>query len=154
MHIRIIGCNILSCHARCCNSLSKIDVDKVSERQLFAHYGCVLWFTGLTDTGKSIIANKLEKFLNIKVIRTYILDDDNVRLGLNSDLGFKDSERVENTYRVGDEAELMDDAEVVALTTFIFFFKLEREWLGICLRVVSSSKYLLTLPYLFCSFRP
>jgi len=104
----------------------KLDVDKSARRQLSGHTSCVLWFTGLSGSGKSTIANALEKTLHERGIRTYILDGDNVRHGLNSDLGFADADRVENIRRIGEVAKLMVDAGVVVLTAFISPFRAER----------------------------
>ena len=86
----------------------------------------MLWFTGLSGSGKSTIANALEKALHERGIRTYILDGDNVRHGLNSDLGFTNADRVENIRRIGEVAKLMVDAGVVVLTAFISPFRAER----------------------------
>ncbi len=104
----------------------KLDIDKASRRQLNGHGSQVLWFTGLSGSGKSTIANALEQALHARGIRTYILDGDNVRLGLNRDLGFTDEDRVENIRRVGEVAKLMVDAGVVVLTAFISPFEAER----------------------------
>ena len=104
----------------------KLNIDKASRRQLNGHGSKVLWFTGLSGSGKSTIANALEQALHARGIRTYILDGDNVRLGLNSDLGFTDEDRVENIRRVGEVAKLMVDAGVVTLTAFISPFEAER----------------------------
>ena len=88
----------------------QLDVDKLARRQLNGHTSGVLWFTGISGSGKSTIANALEQALHQRGIRTYILDGDNVRHGLNSDLGFKDADRVENIRRIGEVAKLMVDA--------------------------------------------
>ena len=87
----------------------------------------MLWFTGLSGSGKSTIANALEKALHERGIRTYVLDGDNVRHGLNSDLGFTDADRVENIRRIGEVAKLMVDAGIVVLTAFISPFRAERD---------------------------
>ena len=87
----------------------------------------MFWFTGLSGSGKSTIANALEKELHARGIRTYILDGDNVRHGLNCDLGFTDADRVENIRRIGEVAKLMVDAGIVVLTAFISPFRAERE---------------------------
>ena len=105
----------------------KLDVDKEARRRLNGHTSQCLWFTGLSGSGKSTIANALEKELHTQGVRTYILDGDNVRLGLNNDLGFTDADRVENIRRVGEVAKLMVDAGVVVLCCFISPFKNERE---------------------------
>ncbi len=91
------------------------------------HKGAVLWFSGLSGSGKSTIANQLEQILNQQGVRTYILDGDNIRHGLNQDLGFSDQDRVENLRRVSEVASLMCDAGIVVLTAFISPFKMERE---------------------------
>ena len=104
----------------------KLNINKASRRQLNGHGSQVLWFTGLSGSGKSTIANALEQALHARGIRTYVLDGDNVRLGLNSDLGFTDGDRVENIRRVGEVAKLMVDAGVVVLTAFISPFEAER----------------------------
>jgi len=105
----------------------KLDVDKEARRYLNGHDSKVLWFTGLSGSGKSTIANALEKALHERGIRTYILDGDNVRHGLNSDLGFTDADRIENIRRIGEVAKLMVDAGVVVLTAFISPFRAERQ---------------------------
>ncbi|MDB3879942.1 sulfate adenylyltransferase subunit CysN, partial [Alphaproteobacteria bacterium] len=104
----------------------QLDVDKAARRQLNGHTSRVLWFTGLSGSGKSTIANALEKALHKRGIRTYILDGDNVRQGLNSDLGFTDADRVKNIRRIGEVAKLMVDAGIVVLTAFISPFRAER----------------------------
>lgn len=104
----------------------QLDVDKEARRQLNAHTSRVLWFTGLSGSGKSTIANALEKALHKRGFRTYILDGDNVRHGLNSDLGFTDADRVENIRRIGEVAKLMVDAGIIVLTAFISPFIVER----------------------------
>ena len=88
---------------------------------------CVIWFTGLSGSGKSTIANELEKKLFEMGYRTYVLDGDNVRHGLNKDLGFTQEDRVENIRRVAEVAKLMVDAGLVVLTTFISPYRADRE---------------------------
>jgi bifunctional enzyme CysN/CysC len=105
----------------------KVDVDKAARRRMNGHTTRVLWFTGLSGSGKSTIANELEKRLYSQGIHTYILDGDNVRHGLNSDLGFTNSDRVENIRRVGEVTKLMVDAGIVVLAAFISPFHAERE---------------------------
>ncbi len=87
----------------------------------------ILWFTGLSGSGKSTIANLVEGFLHRNAIRTYILDGDNVRHGLNSDLGFGDKDRRENIRRIGEVSKLFIDAGVMVLTSFISPFKEDRQ---------------------------
>src|ERR1700726_4353561 len=88
---------------------------------------CVLWLTGLSGAGKSTIANLVEKKLYAINRHTYLLDGDNVRHGLNRDLGFTDVDRVENIRRVGEVAKLMVDAGLIVLTAFISPFRAERQ---------------------------
>jgi bifunctional enzyme CysN/CysC len=87
----------------------------------------VLWFTGLSGSGKSTIANEVEKSLNLMNRHTFLLDGDNVRHGLNRDLGFTEADRIENIRRVGEVAKLMADAGLIVLTAFISPFRAERE---------------------------
>ncbi|MEC9076936.1 MAG: sulfate adenylyltransferase subunit CysN [Pseudomonadota bacterium] len=105
----------------------QLEIDKRARRTLNGHTSRVFWFTGLSGSGKSTIANALEKELHARGIRTYILDGDNVRHGLNCDLGFTDADRVENIRRIGEVAKLMVDAGIVVLTAFISPFRAERE---------------------------
>ena len=86
----------------------------------------VLWFTGLSGSGKSTIANEVEKHLNMMNRHTFLLDGDNVRHGLNKDLGFTEADRIENIRRVGEVAKLMTDAGLIVLTAFISPFRAER----------------------------
>ncbi|WP_430385834.1 sulfate adenylyltransferase subunit CysN [Blastomonas fulva] len=87
----------------------------------------VLWFTGLSGSGKSTIANEVEKRLNLMNRHTFLLDGDNIRHGLNRDLGFTEADRIENIRRVGEVAKLMADAGLIVLTAFISPFRAERE---------------------------
>jgi bifunctional enzyme CysN/CysC len=87
----------------------------------------LLWFTGLSGAGKSTIANMVEKRLHALGRHSFLLDGDNVRHGLNKDLGFTDADRVENIRRVGEVAKLMTDAGLIVLTAFISPFRAERD---------------------------
>ena len=99
-----------------------------SERALMnAQKPCVLWLTGLSGSGKSTIANELEKALFAQGRRTYILDGDNLRHGLNKDLGFTEQDRIENIRRVAEVAKLMIDAGLIVITTFISPFRADRD---------------------------
>jgi adenylylsulfate kinase len=91
------------------------------------HYPAVLWFTGLSGSGKSTLANAVEAELNKRKIHTYILDGDNVRAGLNSNLGFTDEDRKENIRRISEVSKLFTDAGTVVLTAFISPFKEDRD---------------------------
>ena len=88
---------------------------------------CILWFTGLSGSGKSTIANAVEAKLNKLQKHTYLLDGDNVRMGLNKGLGFSDADRVENIRRIGEVAKLFVDAGTIVLSAFISPFQKERQ---------------------------
>jgi bifunctional enzyme CysN/CysC len=103
-----------------------LDVDKRARASQKGQKACVLWFTGLSGAGKSTIANLLEKRLLALGRHTYLLDGDNVRHGLNKDLGFTEADRVENIRRVAEVARLMADAGLVVLVSFISPFRAER----------------------------
>ena len=102
------------------------DVDKAARATLKGQKGRVVWFTGLSGAGKSTIANLVEKRLHAAGRHTYLLDGDNVRHGLNRDLGFTEEDRVENIRRVAEVAKLMVDAGLIVLTAFISPFRAER----------------------------
>jgi bifunctional enzyme CysN/CysC len=102
------------------------DVDKEARAAIKSQKPCVLWFTGLSGAGKSTIANLLEKRLHALGHHTYVLDGDNVRHGLNKDLGFAEADRVENVRRVAEVARLMADAGLIVLVSFISPFRTER----------------------------
>jgi len=104
-----------------------LSITRADREHLNGHAGKVIWFTGLSGSGKSTIANALEQKLHAQGQRTYILDGDNIRQGLNKDLGFTDEDRVENIRRVAEVAKLMLDAGLVVLTAFISPFRAERE---------------------------
>ena len=104
-----------------------LDVDRGNRSVLKNQKACVLWFTGLSGAGKSTIANLVEKKLFGMGRHTYLLDGDNIRHGLNRDLGFTDADRVENIRRVGEVARLMTDAGLIVLVSFISPFRSERQ---------------------------
>ncbi|APU32457.1 adenylyl-sulfate kinase [Ectopseudomonas alcaliphila JAB1] len=104
-----------------------LSITREDRERLNGHKGKVIWFTGLSGSGKSTIANALEKELHAQGKRTYILDGDNVRQGLNKDLGFTDADRVENLRRVAEVAKLMMDAGLIVMTAFISPFRAERQ---------------------------
>ena len=104
-----------------------VEVHKQARSALGAHLPCVVWFTGLSGAGKSAIANLVEKRLHASGARTYLLDGDNVRHGLNKDLGFTEADRVENMRRVAEVARLMVDAGLIVLVSFISPFADERQ---------------------------
>jgi adenylylsulfate kinase len=103
------------------------NITKNDRNSLLNQKPCVLWFTGLSGSGKSTIANAVEKKLFNKSRKTYLLDGDNVRHGLNKDLGFLESDRIENIRRIGEVSKLFVDAGLIVLTAFISPFKSDRQ---------------------------
>jgi len=101
-------------------------VDKSTRSQIKEQNPCLLWLTGLSGSGKSTIANIVEQKLNAQGKHTYLLDGDNVRHGLNKDLGFTDDERIENIRRVGEVAKLFVDAGIITVASFISPFRSDR----------------------------
>jgi adenylylsulfate kinase len=114
---------------------------KVSQRQreqLMNQQATLIWFTGLSGSGKSTLAVQLEAQLHGLGFKTYLLDGDNIRAGLNKDLSFADEGRVENIRRIGEVAKLMLDAGVIVLSAFISPFKADREQVK---AIVGSENY-------------
>ena len=107
--------------------LQATDVDRAAHAGLKNQKAAVLWLTGLSGAGKSTIANAVEKRLHRMNRHTFLLDGDNVRHGLNKDLGFTDADRIENIRRVGEVARLMTDAGLIVITAFISPFRAERQ---------------------------
>jgi adenylylsulfate kinase len=101
-------------------------VSKEDRAVLLEQKPCVLWFTGLSGSGKSTIANAVELELYKRGIKTYLLDGDNVRHGLNSDLGFSDKDRIENIRRIAEVSKLFVDSGLIVLTAFISPFRDDR----------------------------
>ena len=104
-----------------------LDVSRATHAALKGQRPAVLWFTGLSGAGKSTIANLVEQKLAARGRHTFLLDGDNVRHGLNRDLGFTEADRIENIRRVGEVARLMADAGLIVMTAFISPFRAERE---------------------------
>lgn len=104
-----------------------LDVNKDARARALGQKPCILWFTGLSGAGKSTIANLVEKKLHLMGHHTYLLDGDNVRHGLNRDLGFTDADRVENIRRVSETSKLFVDAGLIVLVSFISPFRSERD---------------------------
>ncbi|GED15040.1 adenylyl-sulfate kinase [Aneurinibacillus migulanus] len=102
-------------------------VTKADRQRKSGHKSVVLWFTGLSGAGKSTLANEVERRLYEKGVRTYLLDGDNIRHGINKDLGFSPEDRTENIRRIGEVSKLFVDAGVVVLTAFISPYRADRE---------------------------
>jgi len=123
-----VGAGLLSFALRRADNIhwQALSVNKHARAALKGQRACVLWFTGLSGAGKSTIANLVEKRLHALGRHTYTLDGDNIRHGLNKDLGFTDADRVENIRRVAEVAKLMVDAGLIVLVSFISPFRSER----------------------------
>lgn len=104
-------------------------ITKKDRNLLNRHGSGVVWFTGLSASGKSTIAHEIEKRLYQKGIRVYVFDGDNIRHGLNSDLGFNDHDRKENIRRISEVARLFVDAGIIVLASFITPFKEQRQYI-------------------------
>ena len=102
-------------------------ITKENRQELKGHKSCILWYTGLSGSGKSTLANKVEEKMFDMGLHTYILDGDNVRLGLNKGLGFSDDDRKENIRRIGEVSKLFVDAGVIVSTAFISPFRSDRD---------------------------
>jgi len=102
-------------------------VTRADREKLNGHKGCTVWLTGLSGSGKSTIAVDLEKRLAERGVRTYILDGDNIRHGLNKNLGFSPEDRTENIRRIGEVAKLFTDAGIVTITAFISPYRADRD---------------------------
>lgn len=103
-------------------------VTQEDRQRVLGHPGLVVWFTGLSGSGKSTIAVELEKMLNEGGYAAYLLDGDNIRHGINVDLGFSDEDRKENIRRIGEIAALFRDAGIITLVSFISPFRTMREF--------------------------
>jgi len=101
-------------------------VTRADREKLHQHKSVILWFTGLSGSGKSTLAHAVEDYLHKAGCTTFVLDGDNVRHGLCSDLGFSDNDRVENIRRIGELAKLMVEAGIITLTAFISPFRSDR----------------------------
>ena len=101
-------------------------VSRDEREKLFGHRGACVWLTGLSGSGKSTIANRIDQLLADRRVRSFVLDGDNVRHGLNADLGFGAAARTENIRRVGEVAKLFVEAGIVVITAFISPFRADR----------------------------
>jgi bifunctional enzyme CysN/CysC len=124
-----VACGMLHFALRRAHNIHRqhLDVSRETHALLKGQKPAVLWFTGLSGAGKSTIANLVEQKLAARGRHTFLLDGDNVRHGLNRDLGFTEADRIENIRRVGEVARLMADAGLIVLTAFISPFRAERE---------------------------
>ena len=102
-------------------------VTREDREKKFGHRGCTIWMTGLSGSGKSTLANALDEVLWERGIRSYVLDGDNIRHGLNKNLGFSPEDRTENIRRIGEVAKLFTEAGVVNVTAFISPYRADRD---------------------------
>ncbi len=102
-------------------------VTREDRQKLNGHRGAVLWFTGLSGCGKSTIANAVDQLLHEQGVHTFVLDGDNIRMGLNKNLGFSPEDRTENIRRIGEVAKLFADAATIVSTAFISPYKADRD---------------------------
>ena len=124
-----------------------LEVDGRARSELMGHGSGVVWFTGISGAGKSTIANRTEQLLHAHGVHTYLLDGDNVRHGLNHDLGFTELDRIENIGRVAEVARLMADAGLVVLVSFISPFRADRSGRGSWPAKVASVRSTSTPPW-------
>lgn len=103
------------------------NITQTNREKLLNQQGCVIWFTGLSGSGKSTLALEVENTLHRRGRLTYVLDGDNVRHGLNKNLGFSPEDREENIRRIGEVAKLFTDAGVIAMTAFISPYRTDRD---------------------------
>jgi adenylylsulfate kinase len=123
------------------NNLTKqfFSIDRNQRIASNGHNSFLIWFTGLSGSGKSTLANLLEVELHKKGIKTFLLDGDNMRLGLNKDLGFSENDRGENIRRIGEVGNLMVDAGLVTLAAFVSPFEKDRELVR---NILGKEKYI------------
>jgi adenylylsulfate kinase len=128
-------------------------VTRNDRAQLNGHRGCTVWLTGLSGSGKSTIAVDLEKRLVERGVRTYILDGDNIRHGLNKNLGFSPEDRTENIRRIGEVAKLFTDAGLVAITAFISPYRADRDQVRALMQVGDFIEVFVDCPVEVCEQR-
>ena len=103
------------------------NITREDRQKLNGHRGAVLWFTGLSGCGKSSIANAVDQLLHERGVHTFVLDGDNIRMGLNRNLGFTPEDRTENIRRIGEVARLFADSAIIVLSAFISPYKSDRD---------------------------
>jgi bifunctional enzyme CysN/CysC len=130
-----------------------VSIGRAERANLNGHQSQVIWLTGLSGSGKSTIANALEIALHAQGYRTYLLDGDNIRGGLNKDLGFTDADRVENIRRIAEVAKLMMDAGLVVITAFISPFRREREMARTLIGTENFTEIYVDTPLAICEQR-
>lgn len=131
----------------------KHKVEREDRIRIKGHRPCVVWFTGLSGSGKSTIANALEEKLNRRGVHTYLLDGDNVRHGLNKDLGFSAEDRNENIRRIGEVSKLFADAGMVVISAFISPFRAERDMVRRIIREGEFVEVFVDTPLEICETR-
>ena len=104
-----------------------LNIDKKARDELLQQKGVTLWFTGLPSSGKSTISNKVAEVLHEKGYLTYVLDGDNIRHGLNGDLGFSADDRIENIRRIGEVAKLFTNTGIITMTAFVSPYRSDRQ---------------------------
>ena len=130
-----------------------LDLNRVERERLNGHKGQLFWFTGLSGSGKSTIANAFANSLHQHGIHTYVLDGDNIRQGLNKDLGFTEADRVENIRRVAEVSKLMVDAGMIVLTAFISPFQTERKMARCLFEINDFTEVYVDTPIEICEMR-
>jgi len=128
-------------------------VTRADREQLNGHRGCTVWLTGLSGSGKSTIAVDLEKRLWDRGVRSYILDGDNIRHGLNKNLGFSPTDRTENIRRIGEVAKLFTDAGIVTVTAFISPYRADRDQVRAIMQPGDFIEVLVDCPLAVCEER-
>ena len=128
-------------------------VNREDREKLAGHKGATVWLTGLSGSGKSTIAVDLEKRLCERGVRTYILDGDNIRHGLNKNLGFSPEDRTENIRRIGEVAKLFTDAGVLAITAFISPYRADRDQVRALMKAGDFVEILVDCPVEVCEQR-
>jgi len=114
-------------------------VKKEDRQKLKGHKSAILWFTGLSGSGKSTIAHAVEEKLHQMGVHTYVLDGDNIRTGLNKDLGFTPEDRKENIRRIGEVSKLFVDAGIIVLSAFISPYREDREFVR---KIVNDNEFI------------